>query len=834
VLVPGVTITSTGSSGLSGQDVGGTVGDKRASLSVHGSRSSEMPLLLDGLRYNNMQGQGGGSNTTYKINTGSVEEMSIELSGMSAESEVSGVRVNVIPKEGGNTFKGSVFATYTGDALQADNLSDDLQAQGTLSVPVYDSIWDLNPAVGGPIAKDRLWFFGAFRYWGSDEIPVGAFFDTNPLDYVYTPDPSRPKHNRVSTMSENVRVTWKATPKNKFGFFVDNQGPGKETGRATPTQAPEASPAARLQPVVLTHATWNAPATNKLLLEAGMSIFIQGHTFDASNPEYSALEQSTNTRFRAPATVSRFRYNTYAGRASMSYVTGSHALKAGTQWMWGFFRATTTANYDTNLAFLNGAARSVTVYTTPYTIENHLKMNLSPFAQDQWTMRRVTLNLGVRLDYLNGEVPEQHLPPVQFVGARDFAAVKNVPNWKDLSTRLGASWDVFGTGKTALKGSFGRYVIGMTTDLANATNPINTSVNNTTRSWSDPNRDFIPQESELGPLQNSSFGQTVITTRYDPDVTEGFQKRGYNWEGSVAVQHELAPGVSLNAAYFRRWFGNFLVNVNTAVSPSDYDEYFITAPLDPRLPNGGGYRVSGLYDIKPSKFGQVQNLVTFADNYGEQTDVYDGFDVSINFRLPQGALFQGGTNTGREVTDNCDVVQKVQNPAGGPALASLLSRPFSPVNYSAMASPSPLYCRIDPPMQTQVKLLGVYPLPWWGLQTSATFQSLPGPIVTATYVATNQEIAPSLGRNLSGTVTTANVELIAPGSDYGDRLNQLDVRLTKTFALRRTRLQAQFDVYNVLNANPVVALNTRYGGAWLAPQFVLPARLFKFGAQFDF
>jgi hypothetical protein len=217
--------------------------------------------------------------------------------------------------------------------------------------------------------------------------------------------------------------------------------------------------------------------------------------------------------------------------------------------------------------------------------------------------------------------------------------------------------------------------------------------------------------------------------------------------------------------------------------------------------------------------------------------VYNGVDLSLNLRLPRGVNVQGGTSTGREVSDNCGVVGLVNNPAGSAGLATLLSRPFTPSNIAAVASPSSLYCRVAPPYQTQFKLLAIYPLPWH-LETSATLQSLPGPSITATYVASNAQIAPSLGRNLSGGVNaTANVELIAPGSQFGDRLNQLDLRLERKFTVGRARIKAQFDVYNALNANPVVALNTQYGtngSAWLAPQFVLPGRLFKFGGQLDF
>jgi hypothetical protein len=212
------------------------------------------------------------------------------------------------------------------------------------------------------------------------------------------------------------------------------------------------------------------------------------------------------------------------------------------------------------------------------------------------------------------------------------------------------------------------------------------------------------------------------------------------------------------------------------------------------------------------------------------TDVYNGIDLAVNVRLPRGLVVQGGTSTGRRVLDNCDVVGKINNNPGPPS-------PFTqviPVNEAAVASPSSLYCHVQPPFQTQVKLLAVYPLPWWGLQASATYQSLPGPEITAIYAATNAEIAPSLGRNLAGGQTTSDVSLIPSGTQYVNGLNQVDTRVTKTFTVGRTRIQGQFDLYNLFNSNAVLALNNRYGSAWLRPTQILAGRMAKVGVQVDF
>jgi len=262
--------------------------------------------------------------------------------------------------------------------------------------------------------------------------------------------------------------------------------------------------------------------------------------------------------------------------------------------------------------------------------------------------------------------------------------------------------------------------------------------------------------------------------------------------------------VSVNVGYFRRWYGNFLATDNLNIAPSDYTQYCATAPQDSRLPNGGGYQVCGLYDA--NRIVAQNSVITLAKSFGEQSEIYNGVDASVALRLPAGAVLQGGTSTGRVATNNCFIVDSPQQ---------LLN------------------CEVTPPFQTQVKLLGVYPWPWWGIQTSATFQSLPGPEITAARSYSSAEVFSSLGRNL--TSGNATVPLIAPGTMYGDRLSQIDFRVSKLVSIGTgRRLQANVDLYNLFNASPVLALNTTFGNAWQRPLQILQGRLLKFGVQLDF
>jgi len=305
-----------------------------------------------------------------------------------------------------------------------------------------------------------------------------------------------------------------------------------------------------------------------------------------------------------------------------------------------------------------------------------------------------------------------------------------------------------------------------------------------------------------------NFGQNnPRATRWDPDLLTGYGKRDYNWETSVALQRELFTGVSASVAYFRRWYDNFRVTDNEAVLPTDYSPFCITEPVDPRLPGGGGNQQCGFYDLNPNRFGQVQNFVNLAKNYGEQTETFDGIDLTGSARFRNGAQISGGASIGRTATNNCFVVD----------------------------SPQQLkFCDVKPPFQPNIKFLGIYPLPW-GVQASAALQSLPGPRITATYVATNAQIAPSLGRNLSaGATATASLELIQPGTMFADRVNQTDLRLTKNIPVGKSRINAIVDIFNLFNSSDVQTLNVRYGPQWQQPTQILEGRYFKFSAQLNF
>lgn len=784
---------------------------------IRGSRAQDRVYLQDGMNINNMQS--GASNRNWTPNAAMVQEVVFETGAISTEASAGGILVNYVPKEGANSFGFNVAGGWGNHALTANNLTDELKSRGLRRVNFTNEIWDFHVAAGGPIKRDKLWFFAADRRWGFSKGIVDSFFNKTQGTPFFTPDFSRPALNNEHIRSSGVRLTWQAAEKHKVNLtFEDQTFCGCRRFLVDGSIAPEASMEVRMGgklagPMRVYQASWSSPITSRLLLDAGLTVhpigFNRGLNPEATDEDVAIVELSNNFRYNnQPNFHGPSPEHQQNSRFSVSYVTGSHYFKTGLTTHQGWLKQTEKRGGNTTYQLLNGQPQSIIVWATPLPRHERLDMNLGLYAQDRWTINRVTLNYGARFDYVRGSVPAQHLPVSQYrLVARDFAAIPNLPNFKDVSPRVGVAWDVFGTGTTAIKGHVGKYLTNVANEIARLNNPLNTIVTSAVRTWHDANGDFIPQEEELGPLSNAAFGQSVIRTRFAPETLEGFGNRQYQWSAALEVQQTLLGGVSMNAGYYRRQYGNLLVNDNLEVTPADYDPYSITAPVDSRLPGGGGDVISGLYNVTPAKFGKVNELVTHASHFGKMTEVSDYFDIGIIARL-RGAQLGGGLSTGRQVRDKCFVVD----------------------------SPQLRHCRVVFPFAalTQVKLHGTYPLPW-DLSLSGVYQDLAGPPIQASYVASNAEIAPSLGRNLAaGARAREIIDLMEPNTRLEARGRPLDLRLTKRLRVRNVIASVALDAYNVFNASPIFTVNTRYGPEWLKPLQVLEGRFLKLSFQLNY
>jgi hypothetical protein len=152
-----------------------------------------------------------------------------------------------------------------------------------------------------------------------------------------------------------------------------------------------------------------------------------------------------------------------------------------------------------------------------------------------------------------------------------------------------------------------------------------------TRAWTDANRNFVPDCDLLNPsaqdlragggdlcgvLSNTSFGQNALTNNFGAGVLGGWGVRPSDWNLGVSIQQQLRPRSSVEVTYTRRWYNGFFVADNLSLQPADLTPFSIVAPVDARLPGGGGYEVPGLYDVVPGKSGQVDNLIAGSSGYG--------------------------------------------------------------------------------------------------------------------------------------------------------------------------------------------------------------------------
>ncbi len=831
-------------------DVGGSAGEHQNQLKAHGGSFNDRLVQLDGLMNANMACNY--ACTGLSTNDASTQELSYEIGAISAEVAGGGVRVNIIPKEGGNRFSGSAFFNFANDALQGGNVDDALRAQGVTTADSILKIYDASAAFGGPLKKDRLWFWTAHRYWGYEQIRTNTFYESDQSTFVFTPDLNRPGTETQRNVSDDLRLTWQMSARNRLSGYLNISPRKTNHWTLVSTLQPDASNLQRLPDNNFESLTFRSTLTSKALVEAAVGKTTETWTREPVEDSvtakgYPVTELNTGVSFRAyPANFSSNFTSLRSYRSSLTYVTGSHAFKTGMTLQEGPADTDVWTNKDTFLIVRDGRPFAVTVRTTPYTTHERLVADLGLYGQDTWTINRLTINAGLRWDYLNNKVEAQDAPGGTWIGPRHYDALSDVPNFKDLSPRLGLAYDLFGNGRTAVKATFSRYVQTSTVSTARLLNPINTSVNTATRTWTDANGDGLPQASELGQLSNSSFGRVSIATRYDPDTIQGFDKRRNNWEVSATLSHELLPRVSTDVSYFRRAQGHFTTTDNLDVASGDFTPFCVTAPLDPRLPGGGGNQICGLYDIVPSKFGLASNnVVAFVEKLGgRQTEIFDGVDVAVNARLRGNLFVTGGFATGNIRFNNCDAF--VDNPVTEFGLATNNGYPATPGTGTNFA-----YCDYDTSWLSQVKLNGSYTLPWRQIQIAGVLQNLPGQQILAQWNITQTEAAAgTLGRPLSGGANTSRVvPLVKPGTMYTPRRTQVDVRLSKTLTVSGTRrLQAMVDIFNLTNSNAAVgatsnageppsALNTTYSAsslAWLRPLNILQARYVKVGAQLQF
>ena len=610
------------------------------------------------------------------------------------------MRMNLIPREGGNRFSGSFFGTAANSSFQGSNYTDDLKARGLRTPDEIKLNYDFNPAIGGPLVQDKVWFFSAARFVKNENYVGGVLANLNAGRSDQVALRRRSENTRgvynLTQEAVNTRVTWQANQKNKISVFYDHQW-RCWCRRTNVNVSPESASTYHFPGLNMSTVTWTSPLTNRLLLEASVSrrgerfIVIKPDVGDPFRTLIPVVEQSsglvyrgliTNNSDQRPAlhrqhdgALERARVDVLRHRRARVQVRLRRTASARATCRW-----IRQADVGLMYRFNNGVPNQLTEFATPYRTLATLDSNLGIYAQDKWTLKQLTLNVGVRFDYMGISFPEQsagpgpagaqseHLVPGDVVGELEGPVAARRRRLRPVRQRQDRRQGRASTSTWWPRACRAIY----------ATDPISLLANRVTRTWNDRlfrptdprTNNFVPDcnlldpqpNGECGIMSDVNFGSQTRTTAYDEDVLRGWGVRPYNWEFSVGVQQEIVPRVSANVAYYRRWYGNFGVTDNLAVEPGDYDPYSIAVPANPGLPDGGGGRVDGLFDLNPSKVGRINNYFTAASDYGDQNETWHGFDATLNVRLSRdmhaAGRFQQREDRHRHLRHRRDVSQQ--------------------------------------------------------------------------------------------------------------------------------------------------------------------------------
>jgi hypothetical protein len=839
-----------------------------------GGRGNEGQSQIDGLG-TGAAINGGGVSGYGQLET--AQEVVMTASGGLGESEIGGPYVNFIPKTGGNTFANHFYGSGMSGWMQSNNRTPQLISEGMTTPQQTLSLADLSLSDGGPIVKDRLWFFYNTHYTQSSNTLPGIYYNLNagnPNAWLYVPDLTRTVENTTGAgaIDPTLRLTAQVTPKDKLNLYWDPSSfrfsdPVQIGGITGPTAgAPETGTVSggtgwkqgdysRMETI-----RWTRTATTKLLLEAGLSAYQQnwnGREVPGNNTALIPVTEQCSAGCPSNGNIQglTYRAQTWSAdfmepirwNASGTYVTGAHNIKMG--YIGAFYWNESNPNgniYDLSYTFNNGIPNGLTENSLPNHQDTRVRSNAA-YVQDQWTLGKLTIQGALRYDHSwSYYVPQQIGPAVFYPTPLIFPQTQGVTGYNNIDPRVGVAYDVFGNGKTAIKFNAGRYLEAAVAGNGNygALLPAALYATTVTRSWTPTgtaatNPNFYTPEcnlqnplknGECGQISNLNFGTATPSASFDPSILGGWTNRPADWIVGATLQQEILPRVSLTVGYMRRWLENFTVTDNLDTPASDYTPFSITAPLDPRLPGGGGYTVSGLYNIIPTAFGQTKNYVTYASNFGNITQVYNGIDAVVNARLSSGLQFQGGFSSGERVTNYCAVHAALPGMSGVFSTGSEVPN-FSPVNP---------YCDYAPGITTRYTGTGTYMIPRIDVYFSTVITSSPGLPLQANWTIPTATIAQTLGRPLAGSAPNVTINLLSPGQMYSDRVNELDFRAAKVLRLGRTRLNVALDLLNALNLSTILQPNLAYNptGAWLAPTGsqtpVMTARTAKITVQYDF
>lgn len=892
-------------------------------------------MTVDGNRTTLMNGGLGPGAGSVGLAAGAYQEYTVSNAIESIDTASGGMRINVVPKDGGNRTSGDLYLNYSGAKWASKNLTPEYEALGVVSNAVTgngagDKLnLNIEPSIGGPILRDKLWYFFTTRYNRDDRIIAGSYPDLDPHPFRFEPD--RTKNASVddrTRFSHSTRLTWQASQKDKLaGSFDDSmvwQPHRTAAGFDESTQSYQTTPHQ-----INATAKWTRTMTSRLLMEVNGSRFYTffGSRFrDAGANKWGPQEGGLSRDFTPPVPLaSQSSYSvgflgttnqtansnfstsdTFNSRAELTYIRSKHQMRLGASFFRGSeivqtrsvgdvtYTLSDTSPVGTGVRVISGAPDTITA-RLPTLTNTQVKADIGVWFQEQFQHKRLTAKAGVRLDVFRAGYPDQFQLKSVWLDEQSCATnpnfcAKDLINWKDVSPRFSATYDLLGNGKIALKAGWARYVNGETTNTTVTANPLNNLTRTATAEWEDldgngtiyntdgsvQSREINPGTANEGRFTSTTFGKfapapLVPSTLDDPRIYNGWGSRGYSNEINLGIDHQLLPRVALGLTFYHRTPRNQIATDNRFydAGSDNWSEFCLVAPTSPLIPGGAsGKEICGLYDITPLGVARRDTVITAAEysagakprNYRtyrkdlqDITDYTQGYDLSISSNLPRGNSIQGGFDLRRTRFDDCDFIDTPRQ-----------------------------FCDRDSAFKLIPRITGIYSVPrverlgflnhvTAGLGVSAIYRGQQSPLgfggttgsglgaswtacdrVAATCLfndvayAAQQGVSKPLGRSFTAdplglTGGRKTVALLEPNKVFLPYLHTIDMRVFKTVNVGRYRLQMNVEMRNVLNNGRVTAVGGTYGFTEQVqsrtlgqPSSIMAPRQFRVGSTLSF
>ena len=813
-LAPGVKVSlAQGRAGVQGAT-------ENVFVSGHGMSQFETRWNIDGMDVRPGL-QSGMANL--RPNDGMVQETVVETFGASIESASGGISMNQIPREGGNRFGGQAFFGGNLESWVGDNLSQELKDQGIKRSTTLGPNFDSNFAIGGPIKRDRVWYFFSWRNQRTQQYQADTYEQQDGVRdesnwWLQDPLPSwTPYYEYTPNQNFSLRLTNQIAQGQKLTVHYDRMF----------TSLKKSDPYAywwdqfRSQDYIA-QVKYTNTMSSRLLFDTGLSYISYIHEgvtpAGLDFPRYSPGWYKTATRrdlvtarelygWQLDDDARNSRRRIFS--TNVTYVTGSHAFKSGVQLGDAHERDSSEFNGHIIQQYRNGVADSVLAMNSPTRNESNMDLEFGLYAGDTWTLKKLTLTGGVRFDRWEGSIHEYVLPAGRFV--RERHQPKTVgPDQNNASGRIGASYDLFGNARTAVKANFGKYLANIGTQNLRASNPQTEATQSLT--WADANGDRLAQDNEIESIQvvNPGFYNGTARASLDPNW-----ERELIYQSSVGVQHQLVPGLATSLMYFRTNRRNIQWVDRTAISASDYVPVTVVTP-DAVVVTAYNLPTEALrtaYASSPTVFRTDSN----ADS--RRVD-YDGIELGVNGRLPGGGRATFGWSIEKDTTVSCS--DQVDNPN--------LAR----------------FCDEPQPFRHEFKVLYTQNLPF-GVDASATVNSLAGARLAETWTITRtlRYAANCTGPCRPGELVITNpplglpsiaLPLVAPGTKFYDRYTDVGIGLSRVFTMGSRNLRAGVTIFNALNHMAFITQGTNRAAAssFGRPTITQEPRVFQANVRYSF